>query len=104
LKKGSRNDRLFLERNGMEGEKNMELKEQYRKHSAEEENWGNNELVGYFEDYAIVYEEETEKFYYYESEVIESMIGCCVVVGDYLRPLTELPENVQEKILEEYGR
>lgn len=67
--------------------------------------FGDNLLLGFYENYAIVYSFEDENLYYYESEVIENMIGC-VVEKDLLKKVDMLPEKEQleiQKIFLEYG-
>lgn len=64
--------------------------------------FGENRLLGYYEKYAIVLDEEYNELYYYESEPIECLIDSCVEV-ELLNPIKELPEKVQEQILQEYG-
>ena len=44
---------------------------------------------------------EDEKLYYYESEVIEDMIGCAVE-KDLLKKVDMLPEKEQTEILKKY--
>lgn len=63
--------------------------------------FGNNQLIGFCCDYAIVYDLENEQLYYFESPVIESMIGSCVEV-QLLNPVSELPECMQEMIYQEF--
>ncbi|EEA82844.1 hypothetical protein CLONEX_01259 [[Clostridium] nexile DSM 1787] len=73
-----------------QGEKNME-----------KNNFGDNQLLGFYENYAIVFSFEDEKLYYYESEVIEDMIGCAVE-KDLLKKVDMLPEKEQTEILKKY--
>ena len=63
----------------------------------EENVFGDNRVLGFYEKYAIVYSYEEETLFYYESEPIESMIGCCVET-DLLYPITELSEAEQEAV------
>lgn len=63
--------------------------------------FGNNQLIGFWCDYAIVYDLENEQLFYFESPVIESMIGNCVEV-QLLNPVSELPESMQEMIYQEF--
>lgn len=63
--------------------------------------FGNNQLIGFWCDYAIVYDLENEQLFYFESPVIESMIGSCVEV-QLLNPVSKLPERMQEMIYQEF--
>lgn len=66
---------------------------------------GNNKLIGYYDTYAIVYDEENEQlFYFYMPEQIDSLLFSCVE-KEILNPVEELPEEmqlaIQHKFLEE---
>lgn len=65
--------------------------------------YGNNQIIGFYCDYAIVYDLENEQLYYFESPPIESMIGSCAEI-QLLKPITDLPENMQEVIYQEFVR
>lgn len=65
--------------------------------------FGNNQIIGFYCDYAIVYDLENEQLYYFESPPLESMIGSCAEVK-LLNPVSDLPENVQEVIYQEFVR
>lgn len=62
---------------------------------------GDNQLLGFFENYAIVFSFEDEALYYYESEVIEDMIGCAVE-NEILKRVDTLPEKEQKEICKRY--
>lgn len=71
----------------------------------EKNKFGDNQLLGFYENYAIIFSFEDESLYYYESEVIEDMIGCAVE-NDLLKKIDMLPEKEQreiQKIFLEYG-
>lgn len=66
---------------------------------------GNNQLIGYYDMYAIVYDvEEEEFFYFFMPQPIDSLLFSCVE-KEILNPVSSLPEEmqlgIQRKFLEE---
>lgn len=63
---------------------------------------GKNQLIGYYDTYAIVFDEETEElFYFYTQEPIDALLFSCVEV-EILNPISELPQEVQLSIQREF--
>lgn len=69
--------------------------------NVETEIYGNNQLIGYFDDYAVVYDEESEELFFFEAEPAEELVGTCVE-QEQLRDIEELPEHIQEAIYHEF--
>ena len=67
----------------------------------EKHGFGDNQLLGFFENYAIVFSFEDEALYCYESGVIEDMIGCAVE-NEILKRVDTLPKKEQKEICKRY--
>ena len=56
---------------------------------------GNNILIGYYDTYAIVYDEEKDElFYFYMKDSIDTLLFSCVE-KEMLNPITNLPQEIQ---------
>lgn len=57
--------------------------------------FGNNQLIGYYDTYAIVFDFEKEQLYYFfMPEPIDSLLFSCVE-AEILHPVSELPDEMQ---------
>lgn len=62
----------------------------------------NNQLIGFYNEYAVVYDYDDEELYYFfMPEPIESLLDSCVE-KELLKPISELPEILQVNIRKEF--
>ena len=62
--------------------------------------FGNNQVIGFWNGYAIVYSHEDEQLYCFESPELKDMIGTCVEIA----LLEDLPEMTEEEYKSLYER
>lgn len=64
--------------------------------------FGNNILIGYYDIYAIVHDVEKEElFYFFMPEPLECMLFSSVE-QELLKPLSEMPQEMQIKIKQKF--
>lgn len=62
-------------------------------------NFGDNQVICHWEKYAVVFNYENDKFYYFECPEIEGLIGTCVEV-ELLHPIEEIMTPELNSILQ----
>ncbi|GAA6493766.1 hypothetical protein K280104A7_33300 [Candidatus Bariatricus faecipullorum] len=65
-----------------------------------EHNYGNNQIIGFLDETAIVYDYEKDGLFWFETSAApEDLIGTCVE-SDILQPISSLSDNLKNRLSE----